>query len=147
MIEARKGGVEFLTGIFGKARAVTRDEAVLAAPPFAENIDRVIELCRADRRQKTGLQGLGDKAIAGRCNGRFLRRVEGLGTHPPPFTFRHWHLLSLDAARLCTPAVSSAPYSHSIILSHDNALIYRRKFFPRTVKSRHPIRQKSQLLI
>jgi hypothetical protein len=38
-------------------------------------------------------------------------------------------------------------HSHSIILSHDNALISKRKFLQLVAKSRHVIRQKLPLLI
>jgi hypothetical protein len=39
------------------------------------------------------------------------------------------------------------PYSHSIILSHDNALISKRRIFRLAAKFRHPVRQKLPLLI
>src|SRR3546814_7217511 len=43
VIETGECRIEFFAGIVGKARAITRDEAVFASPPLAENIDRVIE--------------------------------------------------------------------------------------------------------
>lgn len=39
------------------------------------------------------------------------------------------------------------PYSHSMILDHGNALIFQRKFFLRTVKTRPTSRQISSVLI
>jgi len=36
----------------------------------------------------------------------------------------------------CNSILNRLSHSHSIILSHDNALIFQRKFFPRTMKNR-----------
>ena len=66
MVEARKGGIEFLAGIVGKAGAEARDEAVFASPPLAVDVDRIIEGGGADLRQEAGFQGFSDEARARR---------------------------------------------------------------------------------
>jgi hypothetical protein len=70
-----------------------------------------------------------------------------------PKTFGGYRLTILRNDDLLYPSafqwhvILRSSTAHSIILSRDNALIYQRKFFPRTIKTRHPIRQKIQLLI
>jgi hypothetical protein len=46
--------------------------------------------------------------------------------------------LRLSIPRPPIAAFSTPPHSHSIVLSDDNALIFQRKFFPRTMKNRLP---------
>ncbi len=52
IIEAPERCIELFAGIVGKARAVTRDETVFAAPPLTEDIDRIVKLSRADPGQR-----------------------------------------------------------------------------------------------
>src|SRR6185369_11782555 len=80
MIEARERRIELLSEIAREARAIARDEAVLAPPPFADDVDGVVELGRADLRQKPRLQDLGNEAVALGADGRLL--VGGEGLHP-----------------------------------------------------------------
>jgi hypothetical protein len=51
-VDTGEGSIEFFTRVFGEARSVTLQEAVFASVPFALKIDRKIELCRGDNRQK-----------------------------------------------------------------------------------------------
>jgi lipopolysaccharide/colanic/teichoic acid biosynthesis glycosyltransferase len=48
MVEARERRIELLPEIVWKPRSVARDEAVFASPPFAENIDGMIERSKFD---------------------------------------------------------------------------------------------------
>ena len=66
MVEPSEGLVELLAEIFGKAGAETLDEAVSAAAPFAEDIDRVVELCGTNFWQEARLQRVVDEPFAGR---------------------------------------------------------------------------------
>ena len=78
MIKARKGGIEFLAGILGKARTVTRDKAVFASPPLAEDINGIIELAGTNFRKEPGFQCPGDEELASSRNCRFLSVVRAL---------------------------------------------------------------------
>jgi hypothetical protein len=64
-VEAGKWGIELLAQIIREAGAITLDEAILGAVPFAENIDWIVELCRPDRGQESRLQELSDQPLAG----------------------------------------------------------------------------------
>ena len=59
----------------------------------------------------------------------------------PRFGRRPVHMMMMHEARADPPrqrlkSTFFTDDSHSIILSHDNALIFQRKFFPRTMKNR-----------
>jgi hypothetical protein len=53
MIEAGERGIEFFAEIVWVTRAIARDEAVLAPPLLAANIDRMGEPGRTDLGQET----------------------------------------------------------------------------------------------
>jgi hypothetical protein len=55
------------------------------------------------------------------------------------------HAMTVHVAPFPVDSTCS-PHSHSIVLSHGNALIFQRKFFLRTAKTHFPIRQKFALL-
>src|SRR2546430_2286952 len=82
MVEARERRIELLAEILRKPRAVARDEAVLASPPFAENIDGIVELRWTDVRQKPRLERSVDESLARGRNGGFFLRGEGLDPYP-----------------------------------------------------------------
>jgi len=50
----------------------------------------------------------------------------------------HAQLLRWSIPKQPTAAYSTSPHSHSIVLSHDKALIYRCKYFLRLMKNRPP---------
>jgi hypothetical protein len=56
---------------------------------------------------------------------------------------------NIAASTLLYPKLlhSSPRHSHSILSAHRNTLIFQRKFFLPTVKTRQPVRQISSLLI
>src|SRR6185295_8332115 len=84
MIEARERRIELLAEIIREARTIARDEAVLASPPFADDVDGVVELGRADHRQEPRLQDLGDEAVALGTDGCLLVGGEGLRPYALP---------------------------------------------------------------
>ena len=57
-VEARERGIELLAEIVRKAGAIALDESIVGAAPFAENVDRVIKLRRADHMQEPADQSL-----------------------------------------------------------------------------------------
>jgi hypothetical protein len=55
-----------------------------------------------------------------------------------PIDFYRWDNIATNTLLYPKLLHSPPPHSHSIVLSHDNALIFQRKFFPRTMKNRLP---------
>ena len=82
MIEAREGLVELLAEIVGEAGPETFDETVLAAPPFAEDVDGLVELCYPDLRQKTRLELFSNEALASFGDGGLFLVAERPRPHP-----------------------------------------------------------------
>ena len=73
-IEPDEGRVELFAKCFRKARAVALNEAMLGAVPFAEDVDRIVELGRSYGRQEAGLIEVLDQVLAGRGNRGFFCR-------------------------------------------------------------------------
>ena len=71
-IEAGERGVELFAEILREAGAVALNEAILAAVPFAEDIDGIVELRRQDGRQEAGLQEVIDQVLASGGHCRFF---------------------------------------------------------------------------
>src|SRR5712671_8007088 len=89
MVETCERRIELLPEIVGKPRAVARDEAVFASPPFAENIDGIVELGRKDLRQKPRLEHSADEALASGRNDGFFLRGKCLDPDPPLLPLAH----------------------------------------------------------
>src|SRR3974390_1822292 len=67
-VEASEGRIELFAQIFREAGSIALDEAIFGAMPFAENVDRIIELGRPDRRQEARLQKVVYQPLACRGN-------------------------------------------------------------------------------
>lgn len=85
------------------------DEAVLASPPFAENVHRIVELRGPDLREVLGFQDLGDEAFARCGDGCLILRRESFRPHPLPFRLSKFHCLLPQ------------PLTHKLILSNCQA--------------------------
>ena len=55
-VEAGERGVELFAEILREAGAVALNQAIFGAVPLSQDIDWVVELCRSDSGQETGLQ-------------------------------------------------------------------------------------------
>ena len=86
-IEASERRIELFAGIVREAGSIALYEAIFGAMPFAENVDRIVELGRLDRRQEARLQEVIDQPFArggnaslfglGECGVRFKRLAQG----------------------------------------------------------------------
>jgi hypothetical protein len=114
MVEARERRIALLPANAWKSRPVTRDEAVFAAPPFAENVDRIVEPGRTDRRQKPGLERVADEAGANNRNSGFFSVVRAL-TLTHLFSCLRIRATIGSFPPISLPVAKPAPYSHSMV--------------------------------
>lgn len=82
-VEAREWSIELLAEILRIAGLVALEERKRRSPPSAEDVDRVVELCRMNVRQETRLQELINMLLA--CLGygslfflRYASRTHGV---------------------------------------------------------------------
>ena len=82
-VQASERGVEFFAQGLWLTGSIALDEPIAVSMPFAEDIDWVVELSGADRRQKSRLQHLVDKSLAcDRDDGLFrIRQARGATFH------------------------------------------------------------------
>src|SRR5438552_3125522 len=80
MIQTCKGCVEFFPAILSMTGAITRDETVLAAAPFAKDVNGIVERRGADFRQKSQFEP-GNKVLAFCSYAGFIFRRERPRSH------------------------------------------------------------------